>query len=82
MMSETLVEEVLQFLELLPKKFKKKLEEQLLQFPFQLLKEPSNVKVSVHTILGRSQHLTKHRWQHDFDGLECVLGGLPMNGEI
>ena len=80
-MRDTLVEEVLQIQELLQKKFKKKFEEQLLQFPFQLFKEPSNVKVGVHTVLGRLQHLTRHRWQHDFDGVESVLGGLPMIGK-
>ena len=80
-MRETLVEEVLQILEPLQKKFKKKLEEQLLQFPFQLFKETSNVKVGVHTVLGRLQNLANHRWQHDFDGVESVLGALPMIDE-
>jgi hypothetical protein len=27
------------------------------------------------------QHLKKHRRQHDFGGVESVLGGLPMIGE-
>jgi transposase len=41
----------------------------------------SNVEVDVHTVLARLQHLTKHRWQHDIDGVESVLGGMTMIGE-
>jgi hypothetical protein len=39
--------------------------EQLLQFPFQLLKEPSNVKVGVHTVLGKAPALNKAQMDVD-----------------